>query len=300
MNIFETACLRPIQVVPKPKSRLIVRDYLSRDEPVIFDRFDEGWSCAKKWTLDYIGAKAGTITTGRPSDDGVYRFHSVHKMPFAEFAKSLHTTKDIYLALDPIYRTTKKPYVPEGLRPLFHDLEVPDFVDEKRLKQVNLWVGPGGNNTLLHYDPWHGLLIMLKGRKRLALFGPRETTRMYGYSPFNVVATFRNRVLDSRINPKDIPDGEYRKLGQATGYEAVLEEGQAILIPAGHWHYVESEGINVAVNFFWSDKRWRHHLHRPLIDYWVKRLQVEVQEVLKRFIRAYIFPKRPPKMRDSG
>jgi hypothetical protein len=50
-----------------------------------------------------------------------------------------------------------------------------------------------------------------------------------------------------------------------------MEAGQALLIPAGTWHYIEAEGLNVSVNYFWFQNRLRDWLSRPLLDFWIKR-----------------------------
>jgi hypothetical protein len=292
MDIFQFAQMKPVRVVETPRSGLIGADLVSQREPVLFDKFDEHWSCARRWTLDWIGAKAANVKVSRPSADGIYRYHQFESIPFTEFARNLETSKDVYLALDPIYRANQKPHISESLKALASDLEIPDFIDQKQLRFVNLWVGPGGNKTLLHFDPWDGLLIVLKGRKRFAVFNRRETSKLHGYSIFNLRSIFAHAVLDSRINPADIDCDKYRSISEAHGIQGVIEEGQALFLPAGTWHYIESEGVNIAVNFFWRGSGWTDYLKRPLIGYRIKRSIIVMVAAITRFVRTYIITKR--------
>jgi hypothetical protein len=284
--------MRRIQSIPTPSNEVMLKECITTDTPVLLDRFVDTWPCGRRWTFDYIGSRVKTVKISRPSGDGIYRYHEFDRIPFADFAETLTTSRDVYMGLDPIYRSNKEPHTPEDLKALADEMDVPGFIPQKDLRFANLWIGPGGNKTLLHYDPWHGLLIVLKGRKRFALFDSRQTSRMYGYSVFDLKSVFEHKVLDSRINPANIDLRAYPSLAEAEGIQGFIEEGQALFIPGGFWHYIESEDLNVAVNFFWHKKNLAAHLRRPLIEYRAKRAMIVAVGETIRFTRTHILPKR--------
>ena len=42
-----------------------------------------------------------------------------------------------------------------------------------------IWIGSQGCVTPLHFDPWHGILCQVRGRKRVTLFSPEDTENIY-------------------------------------------------------------------------------------------------------------------------
>ena len=292
MDIFETAQLEPVTKIPTPVSGIVGRALIEDKQPILFEDVADAWPWVRKWTFDYIASVAGEVIVSRPSDDGIYRYHQFGRMSFAEFAETLETSKDVYMGLNPIYRDDQSPHAPKELLALAAELTIPDFIDSARLHAAYLWIGPGGNNTLLHFDPWGSLLVVLEGRKRFALFPPDQTSNMYGYSVLDVKSLLQYKVLDSQIVPTDIDQDRYPRVAHAKGYDVTVEAGQAIYVPAGTWHYVESYGRNVAVNFFWRHSSVRDSLSRPLIEWRIKASMVDAKLAAVRFLRTYVIPKR--------
>ena len=292
MDIFETAQLEPVARVATPVSGIVGKALIEDKRPILFEEVANAWPWASKWTFDYIASVAGEVIVSRPSDDGIYRYHQFGRMSFAEFAGTLETTKDVYMGLNPIYRDDESPHAPEELRALATELTIPDFIDSAKLHAAYLWIGPGDNKTLLHYDPWGSLLVVLEGRKRVALFPPDQTPNMYGYRLLDVRSLLQHKILDSQIVPTEIDQDRYPRVARAKGYDATVEAGQAIYLPAGTWHYVESYGRNVAVNFFCREASVRESLSRPLIDWRIKASMIEAKYTAVRLLRTYLVPKR--------
>ena len=292
MDIFETAQLEPVARIPTPVSDVIGKVLIADKQPILFEGVGDVWPWARKWTFDYISSVAGEVIVSRPSDDGIYRYHQFGRMSFAEFAETLETTKDVYMGLNPMYRDDESPHAHEELLALATELTIPDFIDSAKLHAAYLWIGPGDNKTLLHYDPWASLLVVLEGSKRLAMFPPDQTPNMYGYRLLDLKSMFQYKVLDSAIVPTEIDQDRFPRVARAKGYDVTVEAGQAIYLPAGTWHYVESYGRNVAVNFFWREAGIRESLSRPLIDWRIKASIVDAKYAAVRFLRTYIIPKR--------
>src|SRR5690606_34934793 len=77
-----------------------------------------------------------------------------------------------------------------SLRP---DVLVPEHIPENMLEAVNLWIGPGGNTSPLHFDDRHNLFAQIHGHKRFALFAPADYAWLYPY-PVNSSCPHASRV----------------------------------------------------------------------------------------------------------
>lgn len=192
-------------------------------------------------------------------------------LSFAEFAQLIQSQeardRDIYLAKFPLANT-----------PLAHHPVLEEIINQLGLNLpatgFNLWIGPGGHTTCLHYDPVDSLLIQLQGRKKVVLFPPSELKNLY---PFPISVHFQHglklRASYSQVYP-DRPDfSAFPKLKEALKqrYEVTLQAGEVLYLPAGWWHEVTTLGNEVvcSINRFWhphpltapawSWNKWRVH-----------------------------------------
>ncbi|WP_405219699.1 cupin-like domain-containing protein [Lentisalinibacter sediminis] len=280
MDLFDLAGPEQIELAEFPTERDGLLPYLRARKPVLLNGVREHLPCARDWNYEYFRRRLESIRIQRPSADGIYHYLGFQRIPLAEFDELLHGTGDGY-ALEPLKGRGVAQSFPEDLR-----VDLPAFVPEEGFRVSNLYVGPGGNRSLLHYDETHSLLMMMEGRKRFILFPPSQSGLMYPYSFFNVRALLENRVVDSRVDCS-APDFErFPGLKRARGIAGWLEDGQALFIPAGTWHYIEAEGLNVSVNFFWLENRLRDWMQRPLIDFWFKRRAIDGLDMARRVKHA--------------
>ena len=84
------------------------------------------------------------------------------------------------------------------------------------------------------------LLIQLIGKKRIILFPPSDAPNLY-------LVGDKSQVVDL-----DAPDlTVFPKFSQTRRYEAILESGEIMFIPALWFHNVTALEFGVAVNVFW-------------------------------------------------
>ena len=276
MSLFELAGSEQIEVAPFPRVTGGLLPYIRARRPVLLSDVRENLPCTRDWNFRFFSERLGTIRIQRPSSDGIYHYLGFSRVPMAEFAHMLGHGKDAY-ALEPLRGRGVAQEFPDDLR-----VDLPAFIPEEGFRVSNLYVGPGGNRSLLHYDETHSLLMMMEGRKRFILFPPHQSGLMYPYSIFNVRALLENRVVDSRVDCSAPNFERFPGLRRARGIAGWLEEGQALLIPAGTWHYIEAEGLNVSVNYFWFQNRLRDWFQRPLIDFWMKRRAIDALDAARR------------------
>ena len=76
--------------------------------------------------------------------------------------------------------------------------------------------------------------------------------------------------MDSKLDPINVQDQYRNSVQKAVGYEGVLREGEALFIPAGTWHYIESYGLNIALNYFFHAREGALWNQSPLKEYKIK------------------------------
>lgn len=180
----------------------------------------------------------------------------VQRLPFKEYAELLRSGEahehDIYLAKCPVANTAlAKTQTLQAI-----DQQLGQLGLNRPASGSNLWIGPSGHVECLHYDPADGVLIQLHGSKKVVLFPPSQTANLYPYPvSVHLYRGLKLRCWFSQVYP-DAPDFEaFPRLKEALcdKYEIVLNQGEALYIPAGWWHEVTAlgDGMVCSVNRFW-------------------------------------------------
>jgi hypothetical protein len=183
----------------------------------------------------------------------------------------------LYLAQSPICAAAPAPAAggdEEGLQPgplhaLLRDLEVPAALRGAPLAQINLWASPAPTRSSLHYDPYANLLCLVQGAKTVRLAPPAATPRLRPQPAFHESANHAAADLWD-----DAPGGA----GPARDVlEFELLPGDALLIPEGWWHQVQSAGGTLAINFWWQTPVARR-FGGPADAYYLRRLAQSLAE----------------------
>lgn len=103
-----------------------------------------------------------------------------------------------------------------------------------------LFLGNAGNKSNLHYDrDYHATLLhQVFGRKRVILISPRESQKLRPTMNFS-------EYLLCNFSPED----KAAFLRYTNGYDAILQPGETLLIPAAFWHHVEYVDDAMSVSF---------------------------------------------------
>jgi hypothetical protein len=108
-----------------------------------------------------------------------------------------------------------------------------------------IWIGSSGVVTPLHHDAWTGLLFQMTGSKRVLMFPPTERPNLYFTSPF--AAKDRWSMLPGRSDDADPAD--FPRFARAHGFEAQLDAGDVLFIPAFWSHEIEALEANISIPF---------------------------------------------------
>ena len=108
-----------------------------------------------------------------------------------------------------------------------------------------IWIGSSGVVTPLHHDAWTGLLFQMTGSKRVLMFPPTERPNLYFTSPF--AAKDRWSMLPGRSDDADPAD--FPRFARTHGFEAQLDAGDVLFIPAFWSHEIEALEANISIPF---------------------------------------------------
>ena len=119
------------------------------------------------------------------------------------------------------------------------------------LVEPRMWIGNAVKvNT--HFDLAHNIACVVGGRRRFTLFPPGQLANLY-IAPLDFTPSGAPVSLVQFTAPDHARFPRYAEaLRHAMQVE--LGPGDALFIPYGWWHHVESlEPLNVLVNYWWSD-----------------------------------------------
>ena len=134
---------------------------------------------------------------------------------------------------------------------------LPDFAAANRLGLLDesvaprIWIG-NAVTVQTHYDFSNNVACVLAGRRRFTLFPPEQLPNLYP-GPMDITLAG----VPVSMVPLHRPDLERHPrfhLALAAARRIELDPGDALFIPYGWWHHVESlMPFNVLVNYWWTD-----------------------------------------------
>jgi hypothetical protein len=163
-------------------------------------------------------------------------------MPFSDFAtyvenSNRQSNERLYLSQFPLdaipvtlgFDAATRSYIPDG----------------SSLVSKNLWFGPSGTISPLHFDRSHNLLHQHWGRKHVVMVDPSHSHQLEPGSKNSVsphvssvdLVTSGFNIDLSRLN--------------APCLETILEPGDVLFVPAFWWHHVISIDVAISINYWW-------------------------------------------------
>ncbi len=216
-------------------------------QPALFTRNPANNSAGRLLTTDNLKqAFGGQSVTVSVSKTGAFRYEPESRtrpmhMPFSAFTGYVENvnqpgTERLYLSQFPIDAA------PEVLA---CDIARPHMPEDASAVTRNLWFGPAGTISPLHFDRSHNLLHQHCGRKHIVIVDPSHTHLMQPGSKNSVSPHVSS--LDLVTSGFNVDLGRLR----APCLEAILEPGDILFLPAFWWHNVISLDVSISVNYWW-------------------------------------------------
>ena len=221
-----------------------VKEYYSKHLPVVLTGGFDHWPARDKWNPRYFSEKVGEkeveVQFNRSQDHQYERNSRKHKQKkrmdeFCRLVVEGGESNDYYLTANNNQTSLSE------LALLFED--VGDFGKGYRTPETiktrsHLWFGPKGAFTTLHHDLTNNMLMQIYGRKKLTLIPAFQVPHLYN---------------DAHVySATDFPEIDFKrfsKMKNVTPIDVILNPGEAVFIPIGWWHCVESLDVSISVSF---------------------------------------------------
>ena len=216
--------------------------YYAGNLPLILTDVCADWPARSLWTPDYLLEKIGDadveVTSGRDADPRYEVNANEHKstMSFADYVRAISTQdgNDLYIVAN--NHLLESP----AAAALWDDFAVdPRYLEQEAAKESTfLWFGPAGTVTPLHHDVANVLFTQVIGEKRITLISPLETHSLY-----NDIAVY------SQVDPQAPDLQRFPRFADTRQFEVTVSPGEALFIPVGWWHQVESLSLAASISF---------------------------------------------------
>lgn len=150
---------------------------------------------------------------------------------------------------------------------------LPPLLQDQPMTQVNFWMTVKPGRTTLHYDAYRNVLVVLYGKKTVTLYPPSESAKMY---PYPVHTKSANHSQVNIIQPDLVKHSDFR---EAPAQRFAVTAGDALFIPEGWWHQVDSDEFTIAINYWWSGEREQLVADPRMTPYYARVL---VEELIKQ------------------
>lgn len=228
---------------------LVIRG-LVRDWPLVRTRLSDADFAARLAAFD-SGAPVDALVM-QPDEDGVIGYNA----NFDGFNYEHHRVsvgKGLQRLLD-LVGYERVPGIAIQSAPIPRCL--PGFLAEHGLPfldasvEPRIWIG-NRVTTPAHFDEYHNIACVLRGRRRFTLFAPEQVGNLY-VGPLEFAPTGA-AISMARLDRADDPRHPRLKLALAAAQVAELEAGDAIYVPPMWWHHVASlDPLNALVNYWWK------------------------------------------------
>ncbi len=219
-----------------------LKDYYSQNRAVIITGMLEDWPASRRWSLDYFagcwGEREVEVQFGR-NDDPNYEINQpnlVRTMLFGQFIETIRSagpTNDFYMTANNGGKNR------HAIGELWADIvQISEYLDPSDPLAGFFWLGPAGTITPFHHDLTNNFMAQIIGRKRILLIPASELPRAYNHLH-----------CYSRIDGRNIDFDRFPELRDAILQEVVLEPGEILFLPVGHWHFVEALDISCTMSF---------------------------------------------------
>ena len=113
------------------------------DTPAILSFQFDAFSFLRACSLEFLKELPDPVPIQKPEPDGVNRFIHFQNMTMKDFFSRIEQGDELYIGAKQFFGLGGEPSEKDGLGKLAEVIELPCWIDRKRIESGNLWVGPG-------------------------------------------------------------------------------------------------------------------------------------------------------------
>jgi lysine-specific demethylase 8 len=211
----------------------------NKNDPYIIKGFSKDWVAQKTWSFEFLKELNPNLEINTIYGNAATGDKSLKSTLLSEYIDSIILGKETsYLSTFHLFK--KFPFLEK-------DIIINEIKKISIIRHLLAWIGPANSITGFHVDWSNNINVQIAGEKMFYLVSPKFNKNMYISNRFERISN------TSMIDIKKYDDQKYPLLKNAEIISFVLEPSDAIFIPRGWWHYVESKkpSINVSIHY-WS------------------------------------------------
>jgi hypothetical protein len=204
------------------------------------------WVDLDAWSPDFLAARFGDLSVGvtvdRDDDPDYPRTfrRRTRDMTIAALVERMRggPSNDVYLVAQnhTLQRTALGAHLEATLRAPASALAS---------TRASLWMGPAATVSPFHHDAMDLLAMQVHGRKRWRLIAPTDRAWLARLGP-------------GVASPHTLLDPARDAIDGVTVCEVVVDEGDALFVPASTWHHVvaETASVTISLTALGTDRAW--------------------------------------------
>ena len=215
-------------------------DFKINDRPYVIKQYAKDWYAYKNWSFDFlkkldpnnktkVNAVIGNMYAGKKE------FVEIKLKDYIE--KIISTDTSAFLTTFHLF--DKFP-------------ELKKHIDYQNIRKNSViysllsWIGPKSTITGFHADWAENINVQIKGKKVFYIVSPKYNQNMYPSETYERFSTA------SLVDLKNFNKNKFPLFEKSKIIKVILNPGDAIYLPRGWWHYVESlePSINVSVHYW--------------------------------------------------
>ena len=208
------------------------------NEPYIIRGYSKDWKAQKKWNFNFlkdldpnsiVNTVVGNAASGNKSIIPMSLENYIDSIELDDFNKYL-TTFHLFKK----YKFLKK------------DIVIDEIKKISLFQHLLAWIAPKGAITGFHQDWSENINVQIKGSKIFYLVSPENDKNMYISDKFERISK------TSLIDLNNVNYDKFPLFSKVKIYKFILKPSDAIFIPHGWWHYVESlePSINISIHYW--------------------------------------------------
>jgi hypothetical protein len=217
-------------------------DFEIVDKPYVIKNYANSWYAYQNWSFDFLkNLKGSDLPVNAVRGNAALGEGKIISIKFTDYIDKLVSN---YTAA---YLTTF--YLFKKFPDLKKHIEYNNIKKNAFFYHLLSWIGPKGSITGFHCDWSENLNVQIRGEKFFYLVSPDDDKYMYISKKFERISSTSNIDINN-WDKKKFPLFEKAKV-----IRVHLKEGDAIYIPRGWWHYVESLTPSIGISFhYWRFK----------------------------------------------